>query len=101
VKKALEIKGRVFHELCKPTRSNRISLIDGATMLTMIERLPADAKQQLLEFATQGDYTTPTCPSCGIPMRHVNGKAGRPDFWGGHNYPRCRQVLGMKGGIYG
>ncbi|WP_153010762.1 restriction endonuclease [Aquitalea magnusonii] len=78
--------------------SNHISLIDGAMMLTMIERLPVDAKQQLLEFATRGDYTTPTCPHCGIPMRHVAGKGGRPDFWGCHNYPRCKQTLGMRGG---
>ena len=76
--------------------SNHISLIDGAMMLTMIERLPADAKQQLLEFATRGDYTTPTCPHCGIRMRHVAGKGGRPDFWGCHNYPRCKQTLGMR-----
>ncbi len=75
--------------------SNRITLINGDMLLIMIKRLPEAARKSLLEFATEGDYKTPTCPSCGIKMKHVAGKAGRPDFWACHNYRRCQQKFGM------
>jgi len=76
--------------------SNRITLIGGEMLLMMIRRLPEAAQKSLLEFATEGDYKVPTCPSCGIKMKRVSGTAGRSDFWGCHNYPRCRQKLGMR-----
>lgn len=76
--------------------ANRITLIDGSMLLTMIQRLPADKCEALLSFATAGDYLTPTCPSCGVKMKVVVGTDGRPDFWGCRNYPRCRQKLGKR-----
>lgn len=76
--------------------ANRITLIDGAMLLMMIQRLPAEKREALLRFATAGDYTTPTCPSCGVKMNVVVGTGGRPDFWGCRNYPRCRQKLGKR-----
>lgn len=78
--------------------ANRITLINGDMLLMMIRRLPADAQARLLAFAVEGDYTTPTCPSCGNKMRAVPGKEGRPDFWGCGNYPRCQRTLGMPRG---
>ncbi len=77
-------------------QGNRITLINGDMLVTMMKRLPESARQSLLVFATEGDFTTPTCPSCGIKMRRVAGTNGRPDFWGCQNYPRCRQKLGMR-----
>jgi len=71
--------------------SNRITLINGEMLLMMLGRLPEPARNSLLEFATEGDYKTPTCPDCGIKMMRLSGKAGRPDFWACHNYPRCHQ----------
>lgn len=76
--------------------ANRITLIDGPMLLMMIQRLPAEKKEALLAFATAGDYTTPTCSNCGVKMRAVAGKGGRPDFWGCPNYPRCHQTLGKR-----
>lgn len=77
-------------------QSNRITLINGEMLLAMIRRLTEGERRTLLAFATDGDYRTPTCPSCGIKMRRVPGTSGRPDFWGCQNYPRCRQKLGMR-----
>lgn len=77
-------------------QANRINLITGEMLLAMIQRLPEADQQALLAFATDGDYRIPTCPTCGIKMRHVPGTSGRPDFWGCQNYPRCRQKLGMR-----
>lgn len=72
-------------------RANKIQLIGGEDLITNIGALPAEAQQALLAVATEGDYKTPTCPSCGIKMRRVSSKRG--DFWGCSNYPRCRRTL--------
>ena len=71
-------------------------LMFSTMLLMMIQRLPGEKSEALLAFATAGDYTTPTCPSCGVKMKAVAGSGGRPDFWGCKNYPRCRQKLGMR-----
>lgn len=88
--------GRFSDDAKEVAKANRITLIDGEMFLMMIRRLPEDVRGGLLAFATEGDYKVPTCPTCGVKMKHVPGKAGRPDFWGCHNYPRCRQILGMR-----
>jgi restriction system protein len=76
--------------------TNPITLISGAMLVSMIQRLPEADQQALLAFATEGDYHTPTCPSCGIKMRRVAGTGGRAAFWGCPSYPRCRQQIGMR-----
>ena len=88
--------GSFSDEAKEVAKSNRITLIDGEMLLLMIKRLPSGDQQSLFDFAIDGDYKTPTCPTCGIKMKHIFGNAGRPDFWGCKNYPRCRQKLGMK-----
>ena len=75
---------------------NKITLVTGDMLVSMIKRLPDADKQALLAFATEGDYHTPTCPSCGTKMRRVPGTGGRRDFWGCVSYPRCKQKLGMR-----
>jgi restriction system protein len=77
-------------------QANRITLIDGTMLLMLIQRLAPEERESLLVFATEGEYKTPTCPTCGVKMKAVKGKGGRPDFWGCWNYPRCRQKLGMR-----
>lgn len=73
---------------------NRITLLDGKLFLAMLERLPEPLRQQLLDFATEGDWTTPTCPSCGVKMAARDSKRGR--FWGCTHFPRCRATLQMR-----
>jgi restriction system protein len=68
-----------------------IILIDGEMFLTMLDGLPDEPKMRLLALATEGEYTTPSCPSCGIPMIRRTSRKGV--FWGCGNYPRCRQIL--------
>lgn len=75
-------------------KANQITLIDGAMLLAMIQRLPNEAQNRLLALATAGDYTTPSCPSCGVKMLIRTGKRG--EFWGCKNFPRCRQMLHVK-----
>lgn len=42
---------------------SQITLLDGRLILAMIQRLLDDASRRLLELATEGDWTTPTCPA--------------------------------------
>jgi restriction system protein len=73
---------------------NRITLLDSKLFLAMLERLPEAERQGLLAYATEGDWTTPTCPSCGVKMTARDSRRGR--FWGCVQYPRCRAMLSMR-----
>jgi restriction system protein len=71
----------------------KISLIDGAELVAKIAALAPEKALALLEFATEGDFRTPTCPSCEIKM--ISRKStthGRP-YWGCRNYPACKQTF--------
>jgi restriction system protein len=78
-------------------KANGITLINGVMFLSMLKRLSEEAQLRLLNLVTAGDFTTPSCPSCGIKMVRRTGKRG--DFWGCQNYPKCRQMLNMKNGV--
>ena len=73
-----------------------LELIDGYTLLSRIQKLPPDKRDSLLETATLGDYTTPTCPNCNVKMVSREAKKGANAgsvFWGCRNYPRCKQTF--------
>lgn len=74
--------------------SNPIQLLDGSAFIERIHALPAEQKQTLLRFAFEGDFRTPTCPSCGVKMVKREGK--RAAFWGCTHYPRCRSTLPVR-----
>ncbi|MEC5386601.1 restriction endonuclease [Uliginosibacterium sp. H3] len=76
-------------------RENRITLLDGKLILELIKRLPVQAQEGLLDFATRGEWTMPSCPHCGTRMVERDGRAGK--FWGCANFPRCKQILNMRG----
>ncbi len=100
VSKAFFMASGNFSEEAKLfAQSNRITLINGEMLVAMIKRLSNEEQQALLKFATEGDFSTPTCPSCGIKMRAVSGADGRSDFWGCQSYPRCRQKLPMRAAL--
>lgn len=69
--------------------SNKLFLVDGEKFLSMLLKLPEDKQQKLLAYITEGDYTTPTCASCGIKMVWRS----KGNFWGCSNYPRCKSTL--------
>jgi restriction system protein len=73
---------------------NRITLIDGRLFIAMLQRLPGERSKHLLELTTAGDWTTPTCPSCGERMTARESKRG--PFWGCVTYPRCRGMIPMR-----
>jgi restriction system protein len=73
---------------------NPIQLLDGAAFLKKITDLDPASRNALKVFAFSGDYTTPTCTSCGIKL--VRRENRRSAFWGCVNYPRCHVTLKIK-----
>jgi len=78
--------------------SNRITLIDGESLLSMLKRLPGGARLILLKIATAGAYRIPSCPACGKKMWPITGKGTKPYFWGCPSYPSCRHTLWVRHG---
>lgn len=74
--------------------ANPIELLDGAAFVKKIQELSENGQKTLLDYAFAGDYTTPTCASCGIKMVSRHSKRGA--FWGCLNYPRCKSTFAMK-----
>jgi len=77
-------------------RDKNLDLVNGREFLNRIGQLPTPAQGKLLELATQGDYTTPTCPSCGVKMVLRTASKGRCEgssFYGCRNNPRCKQTF--------
>jgi restriction system protein len=81
-----------------------VHLLDGYDMLGKILALPQAQQDALLSCAFEGDYTTPSCPTCGIKTRHRASKRG--PFWACPNYRRCQTTFAMRtpvvaqGGLY-
>ncbi|HEX5767920.1 MAG TPA: topoisomerase DNA-binding C4 zinc finger domain-containing protein [Burkholderiales bacterium] len=46
-----------------------------------------------MKLATQGDFLTPTCPSCGIKMIPRKSTAHGRTYWGCRNYPGCKHTF--------
>ena len=77
----------------------KITLVTGEMLINKINSMPQDKLQRLLNVAFEGDYTTPTCPKCGVKMvlrQASSGKNAGSSFWGCVHYPRCRQTLVFK-----
>ena len=70
-----------------------IVLIDGPDLLEKIRLLHDDRQRALLAIATAGDFTRPTCPSCGVKMVRRIARASGDAFWGCPNFPGCRTTL--------
>lgn len=83
------------HDAKKLATENGITCYTGNMLLMDIKRLGLTSQQRLLMLATAGEYTTPTCPTCGIKM--VKRNSVKSVFWGCENYPRgCKQRLHLR-----
>jgi len=75
------------------SRGESIRLIDGGELLRKIGALAPEQGQALLKLATAGDFSTPTCPACGIKMTARTSSTEGRKFWGCLNYPRCKRTF--------
>src|SRR5712671_2699544 len=89
----LVTSGSFTQEAVAFAAKEKIDLIDGARLLTRLGALEPEKSLALLKFTTQGDFLTPTCPSCSLKMlSRTSTREGRK-FWGCVNYPRCKQTF--------
>lgn len=90
--------GTYTEEAKKFSAGKHLKLLAGNSLLELIESLPDENKQNLLKKITDGDYSTPSCPSCGTKMKLRISKKGKTignKFWGCKNFPRCRNTLNI------
>lgn len=66
--------------------ANGIVVLTAADFVQKFQELPIVARTRILAEVTAGDYTTPSCPTCGIKMIW---RAGEKPFWGCRTYRKC------------
>ena len=90
--------GEFTEEAIQFKKGKNLILIDGESFLKLINRLPENNRNVLLNIAIEGDFDIPTCPSCGIKMKLRIAKKGKNTgnkFWGCRNYPRCKRLFNI------
>lgn len=78
------------------SQDKRLQLIDGASLLGLLQALLPSQQEKLLRLATEGDFSTPTCPKCDTKMVKRHGQQGaNPNqaFWGCRSFPHCRHTM--------
>lgn len=88
--------GKFTDEAKSFAKGKKVVLGTGSSLFQSIKGMPEETQATLLEVATEGAYTTPTCASCDIKMiiRTIKkGKNAGDGFWGCTNYPRCKNTL--------
>jgi restriction system protein len=74
----------------KFANENGINALDGDKLLKLIATRTPEQQKELLDIAYEGEYSIPTCASCGIKL------VKRTKFWGCSNYPKCRTQIYFK-----
>ena len=74
-------------------KEKTITLLDGAELLARMSDLAPEKAAELLRFATEGDFQTPTCPTCAVKMVPRKSTTHGRKFWGCRNYPGCKQTF--------
>ena len=92
----LVTSGRFSVEAREFVKGHTLHLIDGPEFLRKISDLGSAKAAELLKIATEGDYITPTCATCGIKMVRRQPRNGASPFWGCRNFPRCRTRLEIR-----
>jgi restriction system protein len=89
----LVTSGKFTQEARDFAGKEKISLIDGTELLGKIGELVPEKSLALLKVATQGDFLTPTCPTCAIKMISRKSTTHGRAYWGCRNYPGCKQTF--------
>jgi len=73
--------------------ANRIECVSAERLAQRIDALAPSAQEELLQVAVCGDWTTPSCPSCGAKMALQTRRRGAAQVWRcGACWPRRNQV---------
>jgi restriction system protein len=80
----------------KFANENGINTLDGDKLLKLIATRTPEQQKELLDIAYEGEYSIPTCASCGIKLVERVTKADQKKFWGCSNFPKCRTQIYFK-----
>ncbi len=83
--------GRFDEGALEFAKAHPIQLLSGDMLLAKILQIPEDRRNALLALATEGEWTTPTCPACAAKM--VRRAGGGHDFWVCSNMPQCTATM--------
>jgi len=87
-------------EAIRFAEEKKMLLLSGKDFIQKINNLNHEQKSKLLDFATHGDYITPTCPRCDIKMIIKTRRKDRGEFWGCPNYRPygrgCSQIFNIR-----
>jgi restriction system protein len=89
----LVTSGKFTQEARDFAGKEKISLIDGPGLVDKITALVPETSLELLKFATEGDYQTPTCPACSVKMISRKSTSQGRKYWGCRNYPACKHTF--------
>ena len=89
----LVTSGKFTQEARDFAGKEKISLIDGTELVAKIAALVPEKALALFKYATEGDFLTPTCPSCEIKMISRKSTTQGRKFWGCRNYPACKHTF--------
>ncbi len=87
--------GKFSDDATSFAEANSIMLISGVDFLTAIARMDSERSARLLEISTEGDYTVPSCPSCGRKLYRRTFKTGTA-VWVCKAYPACKTRIWAK-----
>jgi restriction system protein len=89
----LVTSGKFTQEARAFAGKEQIRLVDGDELVDKIGALLPEKALALLKLATQGDFRTPTCPSCTVKMIPRKSTAQGRTYWGCRNYPACKHTF--------
>jgi hypothetical protein len=77
-------------------RQNRIALIGGDEFIARFNRLPPMVRQRILREITDGDFTTPSCPRCGVKLALRLRPEDQSAYWTCQTYPKCHYTMTVR-----
>lgn len=86
-------RGEFSSDATREAESLGIILVKGAQIVDMINSLPLDGRLRLFSVATEGDFMTPSCASCGLKMVFQNKK---PAYWTCLKHPKNKIYVALK-----
>jgi len=73
--------------------AQKLTLIDGTEFVRRFNALPEPKRAEIVAEIYAGDFSTPSCPTCGVKLVRRASGADRSTFWDCPNFPRCNYTM--------
>lgn len=85
------ITGEFTEDAKQFAKDNKISLLDGEKIISLISKSSNLTQNYLIKFLEVNNFVYPTCPTCNKKMALRKSKKNNDRFWGCYNFPMCKQ----------